>query len=75
MKNYFSFDVEINGILHEHYLTQPICYFIGADIWGLIHDEFGKEKVFELFDEPKDIFSVYNQSLKNIGRKDLMIEM
>jgi len=75
MKNYFSFDIEINGILHENYLTQPICYFIGADIWGLIHDEFGIEKVFELFDEPQNIFSVYNRSLQNIGRKDLMIEM
>ncbi len=74
-KNYFYTDVEVDGVMQSQYLAQPICYFIGADIWGLIHDEFGKDKVFELFSNPTDVFVYFNQALKNIGREDLVIEI
>lgn len=73
MKNYFYRDVEINGELKENYLDQPIAYHFGADIWGLMHDIFGRERVFELLRDPSSFFEYYNKALMKIDRTDLCI--
>ncbi|MEG2916849.1 MAG: DUF5700 domain-containing putative Zn-dependent protease [Clostridium sp.] len=54
-------------------LSQSLNYFLGGDIWGLIHDVYGKDKVYELFENPKEFASYYNKALKTIGRMDLEI--
>lgn len=71
--NYFYRDVEINGNLIENYLWQPIAYFLGAEIWGLIHDIYGREKVFELLHNPREFLLHYNEGLSIVGREDLRI--
>lgn len=73
MSHYFYFDVEIDGELKENYLAQPVAYTLGADIWGLIHDTYGKEKLFELMQNPSELMSAFNESLKSIGREDLIM--
>lgn len=72
-KHYFYRDVEIDGKLVENYLLQPVAYFLGADIWGLIHDTYGREKVFELLENPKHFFKYFNEALFKINREDLLI--
>ena len=54
-------------------LTQSRNYSLGNDIWGLIHDVYGKEKVFEMLANPKQFREVYNSALGKIGRSDLAI--
>ncbi|WP_105616299.1 DUF5700 domain-containing putative Zn-dependent protease [Vallitalea okinawensis] len=73
MKNYFYRDVVIDGELRENYLWQPIAYHLGADIWGLVHDVFGREKVFDLLMNPSSFFQYFNMALSEIDRDDLHI--
>jgi hypothetical protein len=74
MNHYFYRDVEIDGKLNENYLGQPIAYHFGADVWGIIHDTYGREKVFELLRNPSQFFKYYNEALLKINRKDLCID-
>ncbi|WBW96955.1 DUF5700 domain-containing putative Zn-dependent protease [Oceanirhabdus sp. W0125-5] len=48
-------------------------YFFGCDVWGLIHDVYGREKVFELLENLKQFSAVFNSALEKIGREDLKI--
>lgn len=48
-------------------------YSFGNDIWGLIHDIYGKNKVFETLANPKKFPEVFNSALLKIGRSDLEI--
>lgn len=48
-------------------------YSLGNDIWGVIHDCFGKGVVYETLKNPQNFPSVYNKALRNIGRIDLQI--
>lgn len=73
MDNYYYRDVIINGKMHKFYLKNPIAYYFGADIWGLIHDVYGRETVFELLKHPKHFFEYYNKALISKNRKDLCI--
>lgn len=54
-------------------LGQSLSYFVGAEIWGLIHDTYGKEKLYEILKNPSLFLSYYNKALSNIGRNDLLI--
>jgi hypothetical protein len=74
MNHYFYRDVEIDGKLNENYLGQPVAYHFGADVWGIIHDTYGREKVFDLLRNPSQIFKYYNEALLKINRKDLCID-
>lgn len=48
-------------------------YSFGNEVWGLIHDVYGREKVFNTLKNPKEFPSVFNAALKEIGREDLCI--
>jgi len=72
-KNYLNRDVKIDGKIHKFYLRNPLTYYLGADIWGLIHDIYGRETVFELLMNPKHFFEYYNKALLKISREDLCI--
>jgi len=48
-------------------------YSFGNEIWGIIHDCFGKEKVFEVLKNPSQFPEVYNQALEQLGKKDYKI--
>jgi hypothetical protein len=54
-------------------LYQSRNYTFGCEIWGLIHDVYGKWKVFELLKNPKDFPAALNSALEKIGRADLKI--
>ncbi len=48
-------------------------YSFGNDIWGIIHDCFGKKAVFETLKNPKNFPNMFNKALEKIGRIDLYI--
>ena len=48
-------------------------YTFGNDIWGVIHDCFGKGVVYETLKNPENFPVVYNRALQEIGRIDLQI--
>lgn len=48
-------------------------YSLGNNLWGLIHDVYGKEKVFETIQDLSKFTEVLNPALERIGRKDLNI--
>jgi hypothetical protein len=73
MKNYNYTNAKINGQMKVNYLGQPITYHLGADIWGLIHDIYGREKVFELLKDTTSFFEYYNKALLKINRGDLVV--
>lgn len=54
-------------------LGQSLNYFLGAEIWGLIHDVYGKDKVYEILMKPALLLGHYNEALKSIGRSNLLI--
>lgn len=48
-------------------------YSFGNEIWGIIHDCFGKEKVYEALRNPKGFPAVYNAALKKLGHEEFII--
>jgi hypothetical protein len=48
-------------------------YSFGNEVWGLIHDVYGREKVFDTLKNLKQFPEVFNGALKEIGRTDLLI--
>lgn len=54
-------------------LTQSRNYSLGNDIWGLIHDTYGKDVVFNTLANPMKFRELYNNALQKINRSDLMI--
>jgi len=54
-------------------LKQLRLYSFGNELWGVIHDVFGKEKVFETIKNPKEFPSVFNAALKAIGKEEYII--
>jgi hypothetical protein len=54
-------------------LSHSRNYFMGCDVWGLIHDVFGAEKVFEVLTDLKQFPIAFNSALEKIGRIDLCI--
>lgn len=56
-------------------LQQSLNYFLGAEIWGLIHDIYGKDKVYEILSSSGEFIKYYNEALVRIGREDLVISI
>jgi hypothetical protein len=54
-------------------LALSMNYFLGAEIWGLIHDTLGVDAVFKCLKEPQYLLDDYNKSLEMINREDLKI--
>jgi hypothetical protein len=54
-------------------LALSMNYFIGAEIWGLIHDTLGVDEVFKCLKHPQYFLESYNSALGMINRADLMI--
>lgn len=48
-------------------------YSFGNDVWGVIHDVFGKDVVFDTFMNPNKFVEVYNRAVELINRQDLVI--
>lgn len=48
-------------------------YSLGNDLWGLIHDVYGKDKVFDTIRHLDRYKEVLNSALTSIGREDLLI--
>jgi len=48
-------------------------YSLGNDLWGLIHDVYGKEKVFDTLQHLDQFVEVLNSALVSIGREDLIM--
>jgi hypothetical protein len=48
-------------------------YYFGCNIWGLIHDIYGKDKVYEVMNDLKQFPEVFNNALKSIGKEELCI--
>ncbi len=46
-------------------------YTFGNDLWGIIHDCFGKDVVFETLKNPQNFPEICNKALQSIGRSDL----
>lgn len=54
-----------------------LCHFrsysLGTDIWGVIHDCFGKDVVYETVKNPSNFPNVFNRAMEIIHREDLKI--
>lgn len=48
-------------------------YSFGNEIWGVIHDVFGKDKVFKTLRNLATFPKVYNEAVKKIGREEYSI--
>ena len=67
----YTDDQDRNEIPRLHHSRN---YSFGNEVWGLIHDVYGREKVFETLKNPKQFPEVFNSALKEIGRTDLLSE-
>jgi hypothetical protein len=54
-------------------LKQFRLYSFGNDIWGIIHDCFGKEAVFDTVKDPGRFPDIFNRALEKLCREDLKI--
>ncbi len=49
-------------------LMQFRLYSFGNDLWGVIHDVFGKDKVYETFRHLITFVDVYNEAVTKTGK-------
>jgi hypothetical protein len=54
-------------------LALSMNYFIGAEIWGLVHDTLGVDEVFKCLKHPQYFLESYNRALGMVNRADLMV--
>lgn len=54
-------------------LKHSRLYSFGNDIWGIIHDCFGKSAVFQTLKNPETFPNMYNKSLEKIGCEEFKI--
>lgn len=54
-------------------LKQFRLYSFGNDIWGIIHDCFGKDVVYDTINNLSKFPEVFNSALEKIGKDDLKI--
>ena len=54
-------------------LKQLPLYSFGNELWGVIHDYFGKEEVYHLFYNLDQVIPLYNQALKALGKTEYLI--
>lgn len=55
-------------------LLQLRLYSFGNELWGVIHDAFGKEKVYETLDHLEDFPKVYHQALTCLGIEQFTLD-
>lgn len=63
-ENYWQRDVVVNGVLKPFYLKNPVAYYLGADIWGMIFDQLGKDKMFEYLECPDGLYGFLKCSIQ-----------
>lgn len=68
--NLYTEDQDRNEVPKLHHSRN---YFFGNEVWGLIQDVYGRDKVFETLRNLKQFPEVFNSALKEIGRTDLFI--
>lgn len=68
--NVYTYDQDKN---EPPKLKQSRNYSFGNDIWGVIHDVFGKEKVYEVFKNTELFPDVYNAAVRKIGKEQYTI--
>lgn len=49
-------------------------YYFGCEIWGLLHDVYGTEKVFYVLRNMVSFKTYFNGALRLIGREDLLLD-
>ena len=54
-------------------LKQLPLYSFGNELWGVIHDQFGKEQVYELFNNLDEFIPKYNEAIKSIGKSEFVL--
>jgi hypothetical protein len=54
-------------------LKQLPLYSFGNDLWGVIHDQFGKEQVYDLFNNLDEFIPKYNEAIKSIGKSEFLL--
>jgi uncharacterized protein YjaZ len=54
-------------------LKHSRLYSFGNDIWGIIHDCFGKSAVFETINNPDKFPTIFNRALDKIGYRQFKI--
>lgn len=64
IENYSYRDVTVDGKLIENYLSQPLKYQLGADIWGLVYDVFGRKVVGQCLENPELFLGFFNRALE-----------
>ncbi len=55
-------------------LKQSRLYSLGNDIWGVIHDCFGRDVVYDTLLNPQKFIPVFNRAMQNIDKRDLQID-
>jgi hypothetical protein len=60
--------------MREFYLKNPVAYHLGADIWGMIYDMYGKEKTSEIILTLSRFANMFNAELGKLNKSELMIE-
>lgn len=73
VKHYLYRDVMIDGQMRKFYLRNPITYHLGADIWGVIYDMYGKEKIADIMLNLDQFANVFNNALRTINKNELLI--
>jgi len=48
-------------------LLHTMNYIIGSEIWGLIHDTYGKEKLYWILNNLGEFSKFYNNALESVG--------
>lgn len=69
IKNYWT-------IMSENKLPKyhSRIYYFGCEIWGLLHDTYGTEKVFDILRNTDNFEIHFNQALKMINRVELSLK-
>lgn len=71
VEHYLNRNIMIDCVLHEFYLKNPITYYLGADIWGLIYDVFGRSVVNDIITSPNKFKHFFNEAVSIIGKNEL----
>lgn len=58
---------EIPKLLHFR------LYSFGNEIWGIIHDCFGKDAVYETLENPGNFPEIFNRALERLGHEEFKI--
>ncbi|MBI9015594.1 MAG: hypothetical protein JEZ08_25470 [Clostridiales bacterium] len=48
-------------------------YYFGCEIWGLLHDTYGTEEVFDILRDMENFEVYFNKALKQIEKEELLL--